>query len=72
MTNSGTEPVNQLVLDTSAYSQLRRGNEAVLDAVAGAESVLLPTTVLGELEAAFQLGQREKENRGWLPPENHG
>lgn len=63
MTTFGTERVNRLVLDTSAYSQLRLGNEAMLDAVAMAGSVLLPTTVLGELEAAFQLGQRKKENR---------
>lgn len=63
MTSSGAEPVSRLVLDTSAYSQLRYGHESVLDSVAAAESVLLPATVLGELEAAFELGERSKENR---------
>ena len=61
--SSGTEPVSRLVLDTSAYSRLRHGHETVLDLVAIAESVLLPVTVLGELEAAFELGGRVKENR---------
>ena len=63
MKTSGAEPVGRLVLDTSAYSRLRHGSDAVLDAVAAAESVLLPATVLGELEAAFELGERSKENR---------
>ena len=63
MKNSGAESVSRLVLDTSAYSRLRHGHEAVLDAVAAAEAVLLPATVLGELEAAFELGERSKENR---------
>lgn len=63
MTSSGAEPVSRLVLDTSAYSQLRYGHETVLNTVAAAESVLLPATVLGELEAAFELGARTKENR---------
>jgi len=63
MKSSGTEAISRLVLDTSAYSRLRHGHETVLAAVAAAESVLMPTTVLGELEAAFELGSRSKENR---------
>jgi tRNA(fMet)-specific endonuclease VapC len=63
MKSSGAEPVARLVLDTSAYSRLRLGHETVLDAVSAAETVLLPATVLGELEAAFELGSRTKENR---------
>jgi len=35
----------------------------VLDFVAGAGIVFLPTTVLGELEAGFELGARPKDNR---------
>jgi len=65
MTSSGNERpnhVSRLVLDTSAYSQLRHGHDAVLDAVAAAGAVLLPVTVLGELEAGFNLGTRAKEN----------
>jgi predicted nucleic acid-binding protein len=66
MTSSGNERVDQvarLVLDTSAYSQLRHGHDTVLDAVAAAGAVLLTVTVLGELEAGFELGTRAKENR---------
>jgi tRNA(fMet)-specific endonuclease VapC len=63
MRNSGTELVERLVLDTSAYSNFRRGHEIVLDFMAGAGLILLPTTALGELEAGFELGTRKKENR---------
>ena len=63
MKSSGTEAVPRLVLDSSAYSYLRRGYDPVLDLVAAAESVLLPATALGELEAAFEIGERSKENR---------
>jgi tRNA(fMet)-specific endonuclease VapC len=38
----------------------------VLDFVAGAGMVFLPTTVLGELEAGFELGSRPKDNRFFL------
>ena len=55
--------VDLLVLDTSAYSHLRAGHTGVLDYVAEAAMVALPVTVLGELEAGFELGRRTKENR---------
>jgi tRNA(fMet)-specific endonuclease VapC len=54
---------DRLVLDTSAYSHLRANHAAVLDQVAAAEVVHLPTIVLGELEAGFRLGRRTEENR---------
>ena len=57
---------NLLVLDTSGYSHLRSGHAAVLDHVAEATMVALPVTVLGELEAGFELGHRGKENRRML------
>jgi tRNA(fMet)-specific endonuclease VapC len=63
MTPSGAETVVRLVLDTSAYSHFRAGHPRVLDFIAEAEIVLLPTIVLGELEAGFQLGRRGRENR---------
>ncbi len=53
----------RLVLDTSAYSHLRANHAEVIDRVAAAEVVYLPTTVLGELEAAFRLGRRAADNR---------
>lgn len=58
-----TSGVSRLVLDTSAYSHFRAGHHEVLDALARAERVLVPVTVLGELEAAFEWGTRVLENR---------
>ena len=57
---------DRLVLDTSAYSHLRAGHVQVLDHVAGAALVVMPVTVLGELEAGFELGRRAQENRRTL------
>lgn len=63
MSDFGAEGVDRLVLDTSAYWHLRVGDERTLDMVASARSVVLPVVVLGELEAAFRMGSRERENR---------
>ena len=63
MSNSGGEVFDRLVLDTSAYSHFRAGHPQVLDQLAQATTVVIPVTVLGELEAAFQLGRRVLENR---------
>ncbi len=49
-------------MDTSTYSQLRRGHSIVLDWFARADMVMLSATVLGELEAGFQLGSRYRAN----------
>lgn len=59
---TGADRSGRVVLDTSAYSWLRSGHEEVLDVVAAAEVVAVPTVVLGELEAAFELGSRQREN----------
>jgi tRNA(fMet)-specific endonuclease VapC len=66
MIPSGVEVAGRLVLDTSAYSHFRAGDDRVLEAIAAAEIVGLPTVVLGELEAAFTLGRRARENRSIL------
>ncbi|HVT57127.1 MAG TPA: type II toxin-antitoxin system VapC family toxin [Thermoanaerobaculia bacterium] len=66
MIPSGADAAGRLVLDTSAYSHFRAGDERVLELIAVAEIVGLPTIVLGELEAAFTLGRRERENRSIL------
>jgi tRNA(fMet)-specific endonuclease VapC len=63
MTTSGAEPIRRLVLDTSAYSRMRAGHATVLDLIAAAEVVFVPVVALGELEAGFELGSRERENR---------
>ena len=63
MRSSGADSIERLVLDTSAYSRFRLGDEQVLSLIADAQSVVLPTTVIGELEAGFELGTRAAENR---------
>lgn len=52
-----------VVLDTSAYSQMRRGHEEALDRLSRAQIVYLPATVVGELRAGFELGSRARENQ---------
>ena len=59
-------PIDRLVLDTSAYSHLRAGHARVLECAAGAAVIVMPVTVLGELEAGFELGSRGEENRRTL------
>lgn len=63
MTTSGADAAEHVVLDTSAYSHLRRGDAALIDVVANAAVVTIPVTVLGELEAGFRVGRRYEENR---------
>src|ERR1035437_2463154 len=63
MIDSGGDVVDRLVLDTSAYSHFRAGHPQALDLLARAATVVIPATGLGELEAAFQLGRRDRENR---------
>lgn len=59
----GPETPSRLVLDTSAYARMRRGDERVITLVAGAEVVHLPVVVLGELEGGFRAGRRTADNR---------
>ena len=42
---------------------MRRGHEEALSTLASASAVLVPTVVIGELEAGFRLGSRRKENQ---------
>ncbi len=58
----GVTRTGSLVLDTSAYSHFRRGHTETLDCMARAQTILLPTIVLGELYAGFELGSRLKAN----------
>ena len=56
----------KIVLDTSAYSHFRGNHAQVVTRIAEAEVVYVTTIVLGELEAAFQLGRRAADNRSKL------
>lgn len=54
--------MKQVLLDTNAYSALRRGDTAVLDALCHAEIVLMSAIVLGELNFGFRRGDRYARN----------
>ncbi len=66
MTSGADVRPERLLLDTSAYSHLCRGDDGVHDLVARADSVLMCAVVLGELDAGFRLGARVRENRRML------
>jgi tRNA(fMet)-specific endonuclease VapC len=52
----------RVLLDTNAYSALRRGQEFVAGQVSRSEEVLLSVVVVGELLFGFQNGSRYEEN----------
>lgn len=52
-----------ILLDTSAYTALRKGHPGVAGKVRGARKVLFSLIVLGELEYGFRHGSRYRENR---------
>ena len=56
----------RLCLDTSAYSNFRRGEPRVVEHLDRAEWIGVPSVVVGELWAGFLLGARFEENRGEL------
>ena len=53
-------------VDTSAYSNFRRGNEEVAVLLDRAEMVGVPTVALGELRTGFLLGDRRRQNEAEL------
>lgn len=52
----------RVLLDTNAYSALRRGHEGVSERVRSSEEVLLSVVVAGELLFGFRNGSRYVEN----------
>ena len=52
----------KVLLDTNAYSALRRGQELVVERVRSSEEVLLSMVVVGELLFGFRNGSRYEEN----------
>lgn len=53
-------------LDTSAYSNFRRGSEELAALLDRADLVGVPTVALGELRTGFVLGGRRKRNEAEL------
>ena len=56
----------KVLLDTSAYSALWRGEQAVLDVVRRSETIAMSAVVLGELHSGFRAGNRCAENTAQL------
>jgi len=52
----------KLLLDTSAYSALMRGQPDVVDRVRNTEAIVLSAVVAAELFLGFRLGTRFKKN----------
>ena len=52
----------RLCLDTNAYSALMRNRSGIQHCLEEAELIHIPTIVLGELHAGFNLGSRYAEN----------
>ena len=58
--------MSRICLDTSAYSNFRRGMPRVVEYLDRAEWVGVPSIVVGELRAGFQLGSRTDDNAAEL------
>ena len=57
---------NRIVLDTSAYSEYLKGNEAVKNIIQKADEISVTPVILGELISGFVKGRYEKKNRDIL------
>ena|SRR5665647_543507 len=58
--------MKRILLDTSAYSNLMRGNMKISELLDDADEVFLCSIVVGELLAGFKRGSREQENKAIL------
>src|SRR5437762_8380965 len=56
----------RVALDTNRYVDLCKGVEETVRLLEGAEAIMLPFVVLGELRAGFAYGRRQTENEGVL------
>ena len=56
----------RLALDTNRYTDLCRGNLAVVETIERADEVWLPFVVLGELRAGFAVGSQGSRNEAIL------
>lgn len=55
-----------VLLDTSAFTALFKGDDKALSVMAGADTVYASVIAVGELEAGFRGGSRYEENRAML------
>ena len=54
--------MTRLALDTSAYSNFQRGDDAAVALISSASWIGMSAIVLGELRAGFGLGKRRSRN----------
>jgi tRNA(fMet)-specific endonuclease VapC len=54
--------MSRLCLDTSAYSQFKRGHPPAVEAIRSAREVGMPVITLGELRTGFILGAHASRN----------
>ena len=54
--------MSRYCLDTSAYSQFKRGRPRVVDLIDRAEWIGMPAITLGELRVGFLMGTRQEQN----------
>ena len=52
----------RVLLDSNAYSHLKRGHHRIADIVRSSEQILLPLVVIGELLYGFRNGSRPERN----------
>ena len=52
----------KILLNSSAYSHLKRGDRRIVEIVRGSEEILLSTIVIGELLYGFRKGSRLERN----------
>ena len=52
----------KILLDSNAYSHLKRGHHRIADLVRKSEEILLPLVVIGELLYGFRNGSRPERN----------
>ena len=58
--------MRKVVLDTSAYSHLIKGDRKIASVLSLADRIFLPLFVIAELVYGFKLGKRESANRNYL------
>ena len=58
--------MSRLLLDTSAYSAIRRGDERLRELTRESQEIHLSPIVLGELRAGFSKGKRQSANEALL------
>lgn len=58
--------MNNIVVDTNAYTRLLAGGKEVLDVIGSADIVYMPIFVMGELYAGFAGGTQKRGNKDAL------